>query len=93
MEMKIPGAQKKSNSWRLNEELIQGKEEEEKINEELDQYFKINDTKEITEVTLWEAHKAYIRAILIEIGSRKKMERKKNMEVLIKEIHVLEQRH
>lgn len=77
MEMKIPGAQRQINSWRLNKELIQGIEEENKIKEEIEQYFKIKDTKEITEATLWEAHKTYIRGILLEIGSRKKKKGKK----------------
>lgn len=36
---------------------------------------------------------AYIRGILISIGARKKKERIKNMEKLIKEIYDLEQRH
>lgn len=58
MKMKVPGAQRRPNLWRLNEELIQYKKDEEIIRKEIEQYFIINDTKEISDSTLWEAHKA-----------------------------------
>lgn len=70
MEMVIPGAQRQPYTWRLNEDLIQDLDEEEKIKEELEHYFKINYTKKVTGATLWEAQKAYIRGILMAIGLR-----------------------
>lgn len=78
MKMNVPGAQRRPNLWRLNEELIQYKKDEEIIRKEIEQYFIINDTKEISDSTLWEAHKAQIRGILIAIGARKKRENKKH---------------
>lgn len=58
MRIKIEGNQNRPPAWRLNEELLQDKAAEERIRRELEVYFKINDTVEITEATLSEAHKA-----------------------------------
>lgn len=84
MKMKILGSQNRPKSWRLNEELIQHKETEDKIKKELEQYFERNDTKEISEATLWEAHKAYIRGFLIAIGTREKKGKDKEYGKIIK---------
>lgn len=54
----------------MNEELIRDEEGAALIARELENYFELNDTGEVTGSTLWKAHKAYIRGILIQ--SRKK---------------------
>lgn len=59
----------------------------------MDLYFKINMPGEITEVTVWEAHKAYIRGILMMVGSKRKKRLIKEKKVLLKEIQELEQQH
>lgn len=71
MKMKIEGVQNRTTIWRINEELLQEKVAEERIKKELAQFFKINDTDDVTEATVWEAHKAYIRGILIALGVKK----------------------
>lgn len=60
MKIKIPEVQKQPNSWKFNKDLLD-KQEEETLKKELEQFFLFNDTGEIAENTLWEAHKAYIR--------------------------------
>lgn len=72
LQMKIGEVQKRSNIWRLNEELLHDKELEKQIKEELDLYLRLNKSLDISEATLWETHKAYIRGILIMAGSEKK---------------------
>lgn len=51
----------------MEEFIIQGEVTKQEIKKELEQYFSINRTEEILPQTLWEAHKAYIRGIIIEI--------------------------
>lgn len=92
MKIKIPETQIQAYSWRLNEDLLD-KQGEEIIKKELEQYFSLNGTSEIADDTLWEAHKAYIRGILISMGTRRKKERIKKRAKLIEEIYLLEQRH
>lgn len=59
--IKIAEADYRRNNWRLNEALIQEQETEEKIKRELEFFFKVNTTPEVSIATIWEAHKAYIR--------------------------------
>lgn len=42
---------------------------------------------------MWEAHKAYIRGVLIELGARKKKDRRKKIQKLTEELDSLEQKH
>lgn len=71
----------------MNEDLLQDKDVLKRIKKELDWYFKINVPGEVNEATVWEAHKVYIRGILMMVGSEKKRL------ALIKEIQELEQQH
>lgn len=48
---------------------------------------------DISEATVWEAHKAYIRGILFMAGSEKKKRTKKDKLALTKEISELVQQH
>lgn len=47
--------------WRLNEDLIEDEEVGRIIKTEIEQYFKINYTPDVSKATIWEAHKAYTR--------------------------------
>lgn len=66
-----------------------------RLKKELEGYFTTNSDDTTSEATVWEAHKAYIRGILIAIGAEKKKRRRSRRkgESLYKEIHVLEQRY
>lgn len=90
MTIRIPEVQRQPYSWKLNKDLLD-KHGEEILKRELEQFFLVNETDEIAENSLWEAHKAYIRGILISMGARKKKERSKKREELIEEIFKLEQ--
>lgn len=50
-------------------------------------------TQGISEATVWGAHKAYIRGILIMAGLERKNRTKENKIALTKEIYELEQQH
>lgn len=89
--MEISGAARIGTNWKLNDSLIQDPDTAERVEQALKIYFEINDTKEISRATLWGAHKAYIRGVLISIGAGKKRERRKKMSLLYKEIQELEQ--
>lgn len=72
MKMSASGKVGQRAGWHLNKELIRDKEGSTLVARELENNFSYNDTGEVTGSALWEAHKAYIRGILIELGSRKK---------------------
>lgn len=79
--------------WRLNEGLIQNSEIRAKVSEELEFFFKTNNTPDVGPMVLWEAHKAYMRGILIKIGSQCKKVRNRELEEILKQIGELEVRH
>lgn len=51
-----------------------------------------NKTQDSAEATIWEAHKPYIRGILIAIGSKQK-ERANKRNYILKELYELERKH
>lgn len=77
MKMRLKGVKKPPFTWRLNENLLRDVKIVEKIQEEIDLFFLINDTGEILGATVWEAFKAYIRGVLISVGAGLKKERLK----------------
>lgn len=93
MEIKISEENRQLGQWRLNEELIRWEDGFNRINKELKNYFVENNTGEISGCTLWQAHKAYIRGVLIELGSRRKKEKSKERQKLIEELASLELKH
>lgn len=92
VKIKFNEKEYRKGTWRLNEDLIDDVEVE-KIMTEIEQYFSTNDTPDVTKVTIWEAHKAYVRGKFISIGAGKKKERERTMKNVIKELHELEQKH
>lgn len=93
MKVSIEGLHKYPYTRRLNENLIRDEKVAEKVQQEIDSFFLINDTGKTSETVLWETFKAYIRGVLIAIGARRKKESLKKKENLIVEIHKLEQAH
>lgn len=82
-----------STGWRLNEDLLADSDTLKRIKEELEWFFKINTPGEVNEATIWEAHKTYIRGIIMMIGGEKNKRLKNQRLALTKEIHKLEQQH
>lgn len=72
MQMKIPGTQRQPFTWRLNENLLRDDKVAGKIQEDIEFFFKTNNRGKIPDYTLWDAHKAYIRRVLMSIGAGKK---------------------
>ncbi|PIO23924.1 hypothetical protein AB205_0061220 [Aquarana catesbeiana] len=93
MKVGIPGLRGSPFSWHLDEKLIENPSVSSKIQEEIDGFFSVNDTGEISGSVLWEALRAYIRGILISIGANEKKDSTKRKTELIEEIHHLEQLH
>lgn len=91
IQLEICGDARTGTNWKLNDSLIQDPDTAKRVEQKLRTYFEINDTKEISKATLWEAHKAYIRGILISIGARKNKKGGKKTSLLYKEIQELEQ--
>lgn len=60
---------------------------------EVEQYFSLNHTPEVSKATIWETHKAYIRGKLISLGAGKKKEREIKMKNTVKELYDLKQKH
>lgn len=60
-----------SNSWKLNEDLLHDRDIDQRIKEGIEFYFKTNSVEETSEAVVWEAHKVYIRGILIKAGSER----------------------
>lgn len=79
--------------WRLNDTLIQTPEVVTEVSRELRQYFSTNVSSEVYPTVVWEAHKSYIRGLLIKIGSRVKKERAREIVDLLGKIKTLEFTH
>lgn len=93
LEMRTGGNLGGMGQWRLNEELIREDEGINRIRKELENYFVVNDNGEVSGATLWEAHKAFIRGVLIEMGARRKKERSEKIQKLIADLAGLQQKH
>ena len=58
---------KKTNTWRLNNTLLNNQEITEEIKEEIKKYLETNDNKNTTTQSLWDAAKAVLRGKFIAI--------------------------
>lgn len=88
LQLKSGVAQVRSNTWRLNKDLLQDKAIEERIHEELVQFFRIRRVSQRLQ-----CGRPIIRGILIMAGSERKKRMKQNKSALMEEIHKLEQLH
>ncbi|XP_063806719.1 synaptotagmin-like protein 2 [Pseudophryne corroboree] len=80
-------------TWRLNESLLYDAYCKSELDKTLSEYFDINDTGEVSEITIWEAHKCVIRGKLIQLGSFVKKNSQALITTLLHKIHTLETRH
>lgn len=75
VKIRFSEVEQRKGSWRLNEDLIDDEEIGKIIKTEIEQYFSINDTPDVSKATIWEVHNAYIRGKLISIGAGRKKKR------------------
>lgn len=59
------GTSKGNPLWRLNTYLLSISEHSQAIEKALNSYFEFNDTNEVSKFSIWTAHKAYARGMLI----------------------------
>ena len=60
---------KNTNTWRLNNALLDNQEVTEQIKEEIKKYLETNDDENMTTPNLWDAAKAVLRGKFIAIQS------------------------
>ncbi|CAH2306963.1 Hypothetical predicted protein [Pelobates cultripes] len=80
-------------AWRLNDSLLMDKILKTQLEEHLQQYFAENNTEEVSDMTIWEAHKSVIRGHLIRMASRRKKEIGQQLADLTQKISDLEMAH
>lgn len=76
--------------WKNNTYLLANPDIKRTISSKLEEFFTLNSTSISDKFTLWNAHKAYIRGILIQISSRWKKDRNKSLDDLFRSIKLLE---
>ncbi|OCT62698.1 hypothetical protein XELAEV_18043786mg [Xenopus laevis] len=79
----------RANTWRLNEAGLKDTVFLDELKQALTNYFK----EDVSPITIWEAHKCYIRGILIQLCARRKKAHKAKHEELLSEIRKLEITH
>ena len=80
---------KNTNTWRLNNTLLNNQEITKEIKEEIKKYLDTNDNENMTIQNLWDAAKAILRAKLIAIQSYFKKQEKfqiNNLTLHLKEL-------
>lgn len=80
-------------NWKMNETLLKEPEYENQIAQEVESFFINNKSGETTPFCRWEAHKCYIRGILISLGAHRKRSLGAKLDTLLGEIRILEQAH
>lgn len=75
--------------WRSNIRLLQDPKTSTKISQHIKEFFQNNVDSVENPFTLWNAHKAYMRGILIQIGAREKKRRNAHIDSILKNIHIL----
>lgn len=68
--------------WKNNAFLLANPEIKKKVSSALEEFFTLNSSSVPEGFTLWNAHKAYIRGILIQISSRWKKEKNRSLDDL-----------
>lgn len=79
--------------WRMNNSLLQDLKCKEKIKKCINDYFELNDTGEVNEITSWEGAKAVLRGEIIACASAKKRQREQFKKELELQIKLLEDKH
>lgn len=93
LTLSIPSMPCKPSNWKLSDHLLSDDIDRKMLHGDLARNFADNTLPDVAPGTLWEAHKAFIRGKLIELGSRKKKERTSKQLDLIRDIEALERQH
>lgn len=80
----------RNGTWRLNESLLQEQDVVAEVVKEIGHYFHTNDTADSDTGTVWEAHKAVIRGVLIKHGARIKHQRTTQLASLLGTLQAVE---
>ena len=86
---------KNTNTWRLNNVLLNNQEMTEEIKEEIKKYIETNDNVNMTTENLWDAAKAVLRGKFRAIQSHLKKQEKSqinNLTLYLKQLEKEEQR-
>lgn len=79
--------------WRMNNSLLGDKDFTEKIRSDFKAYLELNDNKDVTDITLWEAGKVTLRGEIIAYSSWKKKQRLRERKMLEIKIKQLQEKH
>ena len=81
---------KNTNTWRLNNTLVNNQEITEEIKEEIKKYLETNDNENTTTHNLWDAAKAVLRGNFIAVQSYLKKQEKSQINNLTLHLKQLE---
>lgn len=93
MAFSLPSGTRGVRTWRLNENLLDDAVVMAEVADTLAHYFAENPVGELSEGTVWEAHKAVVRGALISQGSRLKKIRQADFLRVHTELQKAELRH
>lgn len=77
-------------SWRNNTYILSVPKHQEYVRAKLEEYFSRNSSRSLSENTIWNAHKAVMRGVLIQ-SSRVKKERNSQLDILLQNFKALEE--
>ncbi|CAH2284691.1 UDP-Gal:beta c beta 1,4- galactosyltransferase, polypeptide 1, gene 1 isoform X1 [Pelobates cultripes] len=80
-------------TWRLNDTLLTEVSLRDQITQTLTNDFTENEMDDVSDMTVWEAHKSVIRGKLIQLASQRKKEAGRLMSELIDQINTPETQH
>jgi len=82
----------KETLWKMNSSIL-NKDTAEHLTNEIEEYLKLNDNREVSPTVLRHACKAVMRGKLIAMASLIKKRRKEKLDKLHNELEILEQQH
>lgn len=77
-------------SWKNNTCILSNPTHQSFITKRLEEFFLTNNSPDIEASTLWNAHKAYMRGVLIQLSSRVKRGKSQKVDTLLQRIKSLE---
>lgn len=93
LELLIHKSQPKTPTWRINEALLKDPTIAVDVLQELSTFFTNNVDSVGNPLSVWSAHKCFVRGILIKHGYLAKQKWVKTLSNLLAQLHVLENKH